>query len=143
MSELLRKVTAARGSELDWCVVGERGAIHVHCDIADFSNGGIEIHSVSPLFEGHRSHNSSNCWLIGCQCYHDGSSLQWSESISRWASIYLFDQRASNWWSFLANEYASRFGVKAHVDDRWPIYAERLNSERVRLAAASLMEMQR
>jgi len=71
-----------------WFVKGEYGAVHVwaqrHTDdiIKQFGDryfGGIECHSRVPMYEGQGSHD--DCWLLKGPCYHDGSSLQFSEQI--------------------------------------------------------------
>lgn len=67
-----------------WCLNGPRGGIHV--DAWETTGGwrderwmgGIEAHA--PIGDGKPSHE--HCWLIGKPCWHDGSSLQFSEQIA-------------------------------------------------------------
>jgi len=69
-----------------WTAIGDHGAIHVWA--APTPNypyyphherfyGGIEVHSLTG--EGEPSH--STCWLLNVPCWHDGSSLFFSERI--------------------------------------------------------------
>lgn len=72
-----------------WTGVGENGGIHIWARPAPeldghyFSEryyGGIEVHrKITEVDEYRCSHE--NCWLIGGPCYHDGSSLYFSERI--------------------------------------------------------------
>lgn len=138
-SEKLTKVYSHCNTGLAWAVFGEHGGIHLHCSAGDFSSGGIEIHSRTPLHDGHKPHGHTNCWLIGCPCYHDGSSLQWSERLVRYAEMYLFSERQRGWWEMIAYEYASRFKTKAHVDcAEYAVTAEELAASRLLLAASQL-----
>lgn len=63
--------------------------------------GGIEVHSKTPMFEGHEPHPESCQWTRGV-CYHDGSSLaferiEWSfdspdcifDELAAWADSHL------------------------------------------------------
>lgn len=142
--EKLTKGFAFNDWKLNWLVVGEHGGIHVHCCSNDFSSGGIEIHSNVPRHDG-QSPSECNCWLTGAPCFHDGSSLQWSEYWSRMARMYLFEDRGNwrcpqiEWWDLLASEYASRFDTPAFVDaEESPKRWDAVQAERVRAAAASL-----
>lgn len=69
-----------------WTAVGEHGAIHVWAvPSGDYGAspyrerfyGGIEVHSLTG--EGEPSHSA--CWLLNAPCWHDGSSLFFSENI--------------------------------------------------------------
>ena len=74
-----------------WTVVGDNGAVHVWAepsspvpfrDWPERFYGGIEIHSKTRLYDfgdGKPSHDE--CWLLKCPCWHDGSSLQFSEQV--------------------------------------------------------------
>lgn len=67
-----------------WTLIGDRGGIHVDAweSSSNFRDdrwmGGIEAHA--PTGDGKPSHE--HCWLIGKPCWHDGSSLQFSEQIA-------------------------------------------------------------
>ena len=76
-----------------WSLVGDRGGIHVSAwvtpPLAGFYDyprwmGGIEGHS--PVWREYDSEKPSHehCWLLGGPCWHDGSSLQFSEQIAPW-----------------------------------------------------------
>lgn len=79
-----------------WSVVGRHGAIHLH--ISDMGkersekycteqfSGGIEIHyRQPPSYMRNDAPSQDRCWLLQGPCWHDGSSLQVSESwIPRW-----------------------------------------------------------
>lgn len=74
-----------------WTAVGENGGVHIWAAPQPQLEGrywpekffgGVEIHSKVRLYEfgdGKPSHD--NCWLLGCPCHHDGSSLYFSERI--------------------------------------------------------------
>jgi len=67
-----------------WSLNGPNGGIHVQAWETSGGwrderwIGGIEAHA--PTGEGKPSHE--HCWLIGKPCWHDGSSLQFSEQIA-------------------------------------------------------------
>ncbi len=78
-----------------WSVVCAAGGMHLH--ITDHGeehgqkygerySGGIESHSRTPTSDTPPDHD--NCWLLGCPCWHDGSSLQASEY---WIPLFLSD----------------------------------------------------
>lgn len=74
-----------------WTLVGPSGAVHAWAEPTpdDHRNrwgesyyGGIEMHSPKRLYDwgdGKPSHDE--CWLLKGPCWHDGSSLQFSEQI--------------------------------------------------------------
>lgn len=74
-----------------WTLVGPKGAVHAWAQehAEEFRRkwgeayyGGIEMHSPKRLYDwgdGKPSHES--CWLLKGPCWHDGSSLQFSEQI--------------------------------------------------------------
>lgn len=47
--------------------------------------GGIEGHSPTPYSEGDKP-SHEHCWLIDGPCWHEGSSLQFSEQIAPYLS---------------------------------------------------------
>lgn len=72
-----------------WTLVGPNGAVHVWAEPTkpEFTNrwgeaffGGIEIHSKKRLY-GDGAPDHPDCWLLKCPCWHDGSSLQFSEQV--------------------------------------------------------------
>lgn len=79
-----------RGSrqEHQWSLVGERGGIHVDAWLAADSLygerwlGGIEGHSPTRRDYDSEKPSHEHCWLIQGPCWHDGSSLQFSEQIA-------------------------------------------------------------
>lgn len=71
----------------DWCLIGEAGAINIWAEPGSLRGwdrwlGGVECHWASPpdYYEGQAPHHE-NCWLIEKPCWHDGSSLYFSERI--------------------------------------------------------------
>jgi hypothetical protein len=73
-----------------WSVVGPAGGVHIWAAPSPWKPGdrfygqemfygGIEVHSRTPMYGDHASQDE--CWLIGGPCWHDGSSLYFSESI--------------------------------------------------------------
>lgn len=77
-----------------WILSGERGAIHAHCtrDISNYRQewlGGIECHYAEPpdyMRDKEPSHEL--CWLIHKPCWHDGTSLGFSEQIAPYLSSH-------------------------------------------------------
>lgn len=73
----------------DWCIIGEAGAVNIWAE-PDPSGakwrerwfGGVECHWRKPpdYYEGKPPHHE-RCWLLGKACWHDGSSLFFSERI--------------------------------------------------------------
>lgn len=84
-----------------WGLTGKRGGIHVHAWEASSGwrderwIGGIEGHS--PIRREYDSEKPSHehCWLIHGPCWHEGSSLQFSEQIGPYlpAPGKLFEER--------------------------------------------------
>jgi hypothetical protein len=74
-----------------WAVKGPRGGVHVWAQrvsekAAQISGtryyGGIEVHRATPAeYDDPAKPSHDECWLIGKPCWHDGSSLQFSEQV--------------------------------------------------------------
>lgn len=70
----------------DWNLIGEAGAVNVWAEPAtpgygDRWIGGVECHyAAAPDHAAYCGHRE-NCWLLGKECWHDGSSLQFAEQI--------------------------------------------------------------
>ena len=72
-----------------WTAVGPNGAVHVWAEPT--SNGfrderyygGVEVHSPKPIYESVWAQEPSHtdCWLLHGPCWHDGTSLYFSERI--------------------------------------------------------------
>lgn len=81
------------GNRHCWWVRGPKGGAHIWAAATDedfrqrFGEhfyGGIECHSPKPLYDydGYSSEpHHEECWLLKGPCWHDGSSLQFSETI--------------------------------------------------------------
>ena len=69
----------------DWIISGSLGAINIWAEPSPSSFrderwfGGIECHSAAPLEYAGGHHE--RCWLLNAECWHDGSSLQFSEQV--------------------------------------------------------------
>lgn len=72
-----------------WSVVGEKGGVHIWASeqSAEFASrfgdrfyGGVECHWRNPQYSGCEVSQHS-CWLLKGPCYHDGSSLYFSDNI--------------------------------------------------------------
>lgn len=90
--------TTVRGGRLyhQWQLNGPRGGIHVDAWFTGRSDytgrswiGGIEGHSPIPQsdYDEQKGEDHAHCWLIGGPCWHDGSSLQFSEEIAPYLPI--------------------------------------------------------
>lgn len=73
-----------------WTLVGPNGAVHIWAEPApdamswgDKYFGGVEIHSPKRLYKSDWAAEPlhAECWLLKCPCWHDGSSLYFSERI--------------------------------------------------------------
>ncbi len=72
-----------------WAVASDKGGIHIHgfrCEYVGFDRewlGGIETHSATPFEYGdQKTPTHEHCWLINCPCWHDGTSLGFSENVA-------------------------------------------------------------
>ncbi len=65
-----------------WQLIGPRGGIHFAISLTEgYSvSAGLEIHYREPL-ESDRAPDQNPCWLLGCPCWHDGTSLYASETL--------------------------------------------------------------
>ncbi|TDQ63605.1 hypothetical protein ATL17_1612 [Maritalea mobilis] len=77
------------GNRHIWFAKSELGGVHIWAIEQDKDwrdrwgerfLGGIEIHSPKPLY-GDCQASHDDCWLLNAPCWHDGSSLQFSEQI--------------------------------------------------------------
>lgn len=121
-SELKTKLTRRHeirpNGEQHYVVIGEEGAIHfrIHESSEDSRRtfgerywGGVEIHSKKQLFDWADKPTSDNCWILGCQCWSDGSSLIATE---RYIPEWEFCERIGDFkslWLSLECMYRSRF----------------------------------
>ena len=116
----------------DWIAAGKLGAINIWAEPTSSSFrddnwfGGIECHSAQPLeYEG--GHHE-RCWLLDAECWHDGSSLQFSEQVEGRLPLpcgepiaaYIFEKLKpllrSRYRTWLAEPFAS--GMEAEGQDR-------------------------
>jgi hypothetical protein len=70
-----------------WAIKNDKGAIHIHAALSEFPGehswiGGVEVHSPVPFEYSSAEPNHKNCWLLGGPCWHDGTSLYFSENIA-------------------------------------------------------------
>lgn len=106
-----------------WTCIGRHGAMHFH--VTDMGekwaeehgrdtrySGGLEQHSrVPPDYMADNAPSQDRCWLLGCPCWHDGTSLYASEFvIPFWLAAPNDHERM---FQFLAREYSERFEPKA------------------------------
>lgn len=70
-----------------WALIGNKGAIHIHASLSEWSGeyswiGGIEVHSAEqPEYRGEQP-DHEHCWLLGKPCWHDGTSLGFTERVA-------------------------------------------------------------
>jgi hypothetical protein len=108
-----------------WTCIGRRGAMHFHVtDMgekgpdgerrSDRYSGGLEVHYREPPdYMGEQVPSTDKCWLIGCPCWHDGTSLYAQEFlIPFWLANPTDHDRM---FKCLAHEYEQRFEPKAEA----------------------------
>ena len=79
-----------RGERLEhlWILSGEHGAVHIWAGLSEWDGrfewrGGIECHYASaPEYMDADKPSHEHCWILGKPCWHDGSSLYFSENIA-------------------------------------------------------------
>lgn len=128
MGELVFNYSAPDGGDNRqhiWSVVGEKGGVHVwaapqHPDLAkkwgEKFYGGVEVHSRTRLYDfGDGAPNHKDCWLLKGPCWHDGSSLYFSENIEPIIRHYdgEFPPHITEYINgILADWYSSKFSMR-------------------------------
>lgn len=72
-----------------WAITGEHGGVHIWAQeltepsfsFGDRYIGGVEVHYRAPMYDWDKKPHHNNCWLLNGPCWHDGSSLYFSENI--------------------------------------------------------------
>src|ERR1700689_2601945 len=70
-----------------WEFVGRHGAMHFHASIPEKQNSwvvsaGLEIHYMRPPAHMNEDPPSqTECWILHCPCWHEGTSLYASETL--------------------------------------------------------------
>lgn len=115
---LTRRHEIRPNGEQHYVVIGGEGAIHFHIHESSEESrktfgtrfwGGVEMHSRTPTYDPDKPPDSNNCWILGCQCWHDGSSLLAEE---RFIPEWEFCQRIGDFeslWLSLEHMYRQRF----------------------------------
>jgi len=106
-----------------WTVVGDNGGVHIWAEPhrEEFAEkwgerfyGGVEIHSKVNIHSyGDGKPDHEECWLLGGPCYHDGSSLFFSENIEpfiRHAGVPFGNNVHEYMNTYLHDWYQSHFG---------------------------------
>lgn len=71
-----------------WSLANEDGGIHISANIIDWQGsrewiGGCETHYAKcPDYMNPDVPTHEHCWLLGAPCWHDGSSLYFSENVA-------------------------------------------------------------
>ena len=70
-----------------WALITDAGAIHIWALLSEWDGhhewaGGIEVHSATPFDHSKSEPNHERCWLLGKPCWHDGTSLGFSERVA-------------------------------------------------------------
>jgi hypothetical protein len=84
------QVASYNGERHDWILVGDAGAINIWAEPSSATSfdgrrwfGGIEGHSKAPAeYQKADKPSQELCWLLLAPCWHDGSSLQFSEEVA-------------------------------------------------------------
>ena len=71
-----------------WSLTNDDGGIHISANLSEWRGsqewmGGCETHYANPpdYMAGHGPSNE-HCWVLGKPCWHDGSSLYFSENVA-------------------------------------------------------------
>lgn len=71
-----------------WSLANEQGGIHISASISEFEGsrewlGGCETHYAKcPDYMDPGKPSYEHCWVLGAPCWHDGSSLYFSENVA-------------------------------------------------------------
>ncbi len=71
-----------------WLLKGELGAIHISARLTEWQGrhdwiGGIECHNASPPeYMNPDTPSHEHCWILDAPCWHDGTSLGFSERVA-------------------------------------------------------------
>lgn len=107
-----RRVRKTHGTTHHMAVVGALGAVHFHWTPTPIPGlnqpfySGLETHYVTPphyMRDEEASHDE--CWLLGAECWHDGTSLYASEVLIQ----RLLRDGEDALWAVLEREYRERF----------------------------------
>jgi hypothetical protein len=103
-------IVAVRGGRAThmWTLSNADGAVHIHGWMHESPSygrewlGGIEIHSPKQLYGSEPADpTQKHCWLLDGPCWHDGSSLYFSEHLAplleRYASDDVFPSHVHEW----------------------------------------------
>lgn len=72
-----------------WSLANEDGGIHISASISPFRGqyywvGGCETHYAKcPDYMDANKPSHEHCWVLGAPCWHDGSSLYFSENVAQ------------------------------------------------------------
>jgi len=94
-----------------WILVGPKGGVHIHIHermIEEDYFGGVEIHNKTPIYAGQKP--MPNCWVIGGDCYCDGSSLYARENLIPWFLSVPEDSYPELFRDELMSWYENKFG---------------------------------
>lgn len=96
----------------DWAIIGPRGAVHFwKFNTTSHDCGGVEEHRKEPNdYQVGEPPSQDNCFLLGCPCWHDGSSLYADKFFP-----ILRDEGDEGIFTKLEREYFGRF---PSTDDR-------------------------
>ena len=100
-----------------WSIVGALAGLHVWIkdrgeefeeQFGSRYSGGIEVHyRTPPSYMSDDAPTYKSCWLLGCPCWHDGSSLQTTEY---WIPAWLADpHNHDRMFDLLQADFESRF----------------------------------
>ncbi len=71
-----------------WSLANDAGGIHISASISEFQGsrewiGGCETHyPKAPDYMDPNKPSHAHCWVLGTPCWHDGSSLYFSENVA-------------------------------------------------------------
>ena len=101
-----RIIDLPHGAGRRYCVVGPKMGVDFHFSGVGYDvSAGLEMHYLErPSYMEGQEPFSENCWLTGCRCWSDGTSL--------YATEYLYpmfkERGVEAFWPVLEKEYEER-----------------------------------
>jgi len=81
--------------QFNWCLTGPDGGIHIWARVNpsrviswEKYYGGVETHYRKQVYSWQEEPSHAHCWLLDGPCWHDGTSLYFSERLAPMLNNY-------------------------------------------------------